>query len=149
GADGDEHANVTSTAERSDMLAEMEALRRRLSALEASIAGPAAGHPVACKRSSRLTARTLAILTSGAVLAGVSIVCGPSAVDALFVNKDGNVGIGTAEPLAHLDVSRSQATVYIRDTNSGVKITASGGGNYIESAGAGMSGSAPLNFGDM
>jgi hypothetical protein len=98
GADAGGNANVTLTAERSDMLADMEALKRRLAALEASIAGP-----VARKRSSRPTARTLAILASGAVLAGASIVYGQG-LEALFVHQNGNVGIGTPTPASRLTV---------------------------------------------
>jgi hypothetical protein len=38
---------------------------------------------------------------------------------------------------------------YIRDSQSGLKLLASGGGNYIESATAGMTGAAPFSITDM
>jgi len=47
-------------------------------------------------------------LTTGgvlAILAGASAVYGQSAADALFISKDGNVGIGTTAPVAKLDVA--------------------------------------------
>lgn len=64
----------------------------------------------------------------------------------------GNVGIANTNPQAALDVV---GTEYIRDNatiasvGSGMKIAPSGGVNYFESAGSGMSGSADLYFTNM
>lgn len=64
----------------------------------------------------------------------------------------GIVGINTPTPVANLDVIGAQ---YIRDNatltsvTSGLKFAASGGANYIESAGSGMAGNATLNFTSM
>jgi hypothetical protein len=62
----------------------------------------------------------------------------------------GNVGIGTTSPGVQLQVyGASGAQSWLRDPNSGFKFATSGGSNFIESAGAGMTGSAPLHFTNM
>ncbi len=57
-----------------------------------------------------------------------------------------NIGIWTMSPLAMLHVIGS---IRSNDASSGLHITPSGGVNYIESAGAGMTGSADLRFTNM
>lgn len=60
--------------------------------------------------------------------------------------------IGTTIPGAILDVYGSGASsqpLYLRNTSSGFKFANQGGWNFTESAGAGMSGGAPLLFTDM
>lgn len=60
------------------------------------------------------------------------------------------VGLGTDDPWAPLDIYRTSTTyAYIRDADSGFKFMSVDGGNYIESAGTGMTGAAPLAFSDM
>ena len=120
-ADGGEHDNVNANA--SGLLAEVESLRHRLAALEAHLPGNAAKEPPRRQAKRPISTKTIAWLTTGAVLAmlaGASVVYGQSAVDALFISKEGNVaigpsgalfvgkegrvGIGTATPAATLDV---------------------------------------------
>jgi microcystin-dependent protein len=153
-ADRSKNANVVLTAERSDILAEMGALRQRFAALEANLAGPVAGHAVARRRSLPATARTLAILASGAVLGGASIVYGQGTVEALFISKEGYVGIGTTTPSSILDVAPSGGgTFYLRDSAGAagtIELSASGGANYIESGlSTANSSAATLYFTDM
>gem|GEM_PF-2016531 len=62
----------------------------------------------------------------------------------------GLVGIGTDSPDANLDIyAASGPSLYVRGDASGFKITNDSGINYIESAGAGMTGAAELRFTDM
>ncbi len=88
----------------SQLHAEIDEMRRRLAALEAR--APAdANQTAGRKRHGRATPKRLALMIAGVVLAGATIVFGQSAVESLFVGKDGNVGIGTSAPRARLDVS--------------------------------------------
>ena len=67
----------------------------------------------------------------------------------LLYDDGTHVGINNSSPAAGLDLIGYQ---YVRDAataTSGLKFAASGGVNYIESAGASMSGSADLNFTNM
>jgi hypothetical protein len=96
----DQPAESNGTAEAAASLqAEVEELWRRLAALEA-------GAPRHAARS-RPTAKRLALLVAGAVLACATVVFGQGAVEALFVSKDGNVGVGTSIPKVKLDVNGS------------------------------------------
>ena len=65
----------------------------------------------------------------------------------MWLTKGGYFGIGVFPTTGvYLDV---YSIMYLRDANAGLKITTSLGVNYIESASAGMSGSADLRFTDM
>ncbi|HKY44354.1 MAG TPA: hypothetical protein VJM50_14805 [Pyrinomonadaceae bacterium] len=79
-------ADTSSAA--SQLQAEIDAMRRRLAALEA-----------------RATRKRLALMIAGVMLAGATIVVGQSAVESLFVSKDGKVGIGTTTPVNKLSVN--------------------------------------------
>ena len=63
--------------------------------------------------------------------------------------SSGNVGIGTANPVTKLDIYGSPSPDFgLRDPNGGLRMTTQGGWNYIESAGSGFAGAAPLLFTD-
>jgi hypothetical protein len=88
-ADGSENDNVKPDA--SSLRAEVEALRHRLAALEARLPEDIS------KEKRRASTKPVVRLTAGAMLAmlaSASIVYGQSAVDALFISKDGNIAIG-------------------------------------------------------
>ena len=90
--------NGDANASAPGLLAEVEALRHRLAALERRLPGSAA--PELPERQA--TRRTVVRLTTGAMLAmlaGASVVYGQSAVDALFISKEGNVAIGPSGAL--------------------------------------------------
>ena len=88
-------ADTSSAA--SQLQAEIDDMRRRLAALEAR--APAHAEQTAGrKRHWRATPKKLALMIAGVMLAGATIVFGQSAVDALFVSKDGKVGIGRHRP---------------------------------------------------
>lgn len=68
-------------------------------------------------------------------------------VNKMWLSKDGYLGIGVSPTVGvYLDV---YSNMYLRDANAGFKIITSLGTNYIESAGAGMTGAADLKFTDM
>lgn len=97
--------SLTDTGSAAPQLhAEIDEMRRRLAALEARAlahANPTVGR----KGHWRTTPKRLAFMIAGVMLIGATVVFGQSAIDSLFVNKDGNVGIGTSAPRARLDVS--------------------------------------------
>ena len=106
-AEGREKDNSASTQNASDMRAEMDLLRQRLRALEACLPGAAPNPPPGRKVESRTAANAVVFLISVAVLAvlvGTGIVYGKDALNALFIDDNGNVGIGTEHPGATLDV---------------------------------------------
>jgi hypothetical protein len=94
-----------SSAETSGLLAEMDALRQRLAALEASLPPRTRPGRRGWKPISRNTAKMLGLLTSGALLAAASMVYGQGVVNALFIDLEGNVGIGSTSPTQKLDVA--------------------------------------------
>jgi hypothetical protein len=80
---------------------------------------------------------------SGASMNSYLNVNGPAILNNL-------VGIGTNNPQAPLDIYQSSGSyMFLHDSQSGFKLISGGGGNYIESAGAGMTGAAPLSIMDM
>ncbi len=89
-------ADTSSAA--SQLQAEIDEMRRRLAALEAR--APAIGR----KEHWRATPKRLALMIAGLMVGGATIVFGQSAVDSLFVSKNGNVGIGTTTPANKLSV---------------------------------------------
>ena len=99
-------------ADTAGLAAELAALRLRLTALEAGLAGDAAPRPSKAVANLRAPGRAIPRLAGGAllaVLAGASVVYGAdtakSLVDALFISDQGRVGIGTAQPAAKLHVA--------------------------------------------
>ena len=75
----------------------MTALRRRLAALEERLQENPPKEPTGRQAKPRTSRKTVAWLTTGAVLAtlaGASVVYGQSAVDSLFISKEGDVSIG-------------------------------------------------------
>jgi hypothetical protein len=99
-ADGSEIDDAN--ADASGLLAEVEALRRRLVALEQRLPGNIPEEPAGRQAKRRASTKTVLCLTTGAmlaILAGASIVYGQSAVDALFITKEGNVAIGPSGAL--------------------------------------------------
>jgi hypothetical protein len=108
-ADGSEYDHADTNP--SGLLKEVEALRRRLAALEERLPGKIPNEPVGRQAKRRASTKTVVCLTTGtglAILAGASLVYGQaavqSAVDALTISKEGRIGIGTATPAATLDV---------------------------------------------
>ena len=92
------------TPAASKLRAEIDEMRIRLAALEAR-APTRANQTVVRKRRWRATPKMLAVMIVGVMLTAATIVFGQSAVESLFVSKDGDVGIGTNTPGARLDVS--------------------------------------------
>jgi hypothetical protein len=96
---GSEDANANANA--AALVAEVEALKQRLAALEARLPGGAPAEPPR-RRSSTKTTVCLVTGAGLAMLAGASLVHGG---DALSISPDGKIGIGTATPAAKLDVA--------------------------------------------
>lgn len=94
-----------SSAETAGLLVEMDALRQRLAALEANLPSRTPTERRGWKLISRSTAKMLGLLTSGALLAAASMVYGQGVVNALFIDPEGNVGIGSTSPTQKLDVA--------------------------------------------
>jgi hypothetical protein len=100
---------ANSFTETSVMGAEIDALRKRLAALEESVPGYSANRPRARKVNSRaimigLTLAALAVVWM--VLERPSVVYSQSSgTDPLTIDKNGNVGIRTTTPSATLDVN--------------------------------------------
>ena len=99
--------STNSSAEVSGLRLELEALQQRLAALEEG--GPISA--LAQPRAHGMNARTIRnmvalvmVIAVLAVLANAPLVHGQSVV-ALFVDENGNVGIGTKNPNATLDVA--------------------------------------------
>jgi hypothetical protein len=95
------------------LLAQIEALRRRLAVLEERLPVNCAAQPSGRDTKRRTSTKVVVRLLTGAglaMLAGGSLVYGQGAVqsaaDALFISKEGRVGIGigAANPAATLDV---------------------------------------------
>lgn len=89
--------------ETSATFAEVEALRQRLASLEAQVTARSQWRAVKLFRPGR--ARNITLLALGAVLAGVVIMYGQAAVQALFISVAGDVGIGVNPPTQKLDVA--------------------------------------------
>jgi hypothetical protein len=92
---GSENDNVNTDV--SALLAEVAALRQRLAALEERPQDNPPKEPPGRQAKPRPSRKTVAWLTTGAVLAmvaGASAVYGQSAVDAFFISKEGDVSIG-------------------------------------------------------
>ena len=99
-ADGSENDYVN--VKTSDLLAEMEALRQRLAALEAQLPGNAAKELAGRQSMPHASGKMVVWLTGSAVLAmlaGASVVYGQSAVDAFLISKEGDVAIGPSGAL--------------------------------------------------
>ena len=104
--DGSESDNVNTNV--SALLAEVAALRQRLAALEERPQENPPKEPPGRQAKPRPSRKTVAWLTTGAVLAmlaGASAVYGQSAVDAFFISKEGDVAIG---PLGALFVGKAR-----------------------------------------
>lgn len=95
-------ADTSSAA--SQLHAEIDEMRRRLAALEAR-APTHTNQTAGRKRHWHATPKRLALMIAGVMLFGATIVFGQSAVDALFVDKNGSVGIGTTAPANKLSVT--------------------------------------------
>jgi hypothetical protein len=95
-ADGSDNPNNDVSA----LLAEVATLRQRLAALEQRSPAAAPAEPPPGRRARpRPSRKTVARLTIGAtlaMLAGASVVYGQTAVDALFISKEGDVAIGSS-----------------------------------------------------
>lgn len=89
----DHSAESNGTEAGAGLQAEVEELRRRLAALEASAPRQVAGQTTARKRRVRPTAKGAALLVAGVVLASATVVFGQGAVEALVVSKEGNVEV--------------------------------------------------------
>ena len=81
---------------------ELHELRQRLLALEAGILPR---RQIDRKPHRRITRKMLTLLIVGLTLVGATMVFGQAAVDALFITKDGKVGIGTNAPTNKLSVA--------------------------------------------
>ena len=98
-AEGREKDNSASTQNASDMRAEMDLLRQRLRALEASLPGAAPNPPPGRKVESRTAANAVVLLTSVAVLV-------------THGEEDGGIPIALGEAL-HRDLPNSQGLVRV------------------------------------
>ena len=97
--DGSENDNLNTDV--SALLAEVAALRQRLAALEERLQENPK-EPPGRQAKPRTSGKSVAWLTTGAVLAmlaGVSVVYGQSAVNAFFISKEGDVAIGPSGAL--------------------------------------------------
>jgi hypothetical protein len=79
--------------------ADVAALQQQVQALATQKAGAQTLGRWCISKSMRLVLLPVLVL-----LAGGGLLYGEGAIDALFIDKDGNVGIGTTEPHATLDV---------------------------------------------
>ena len=89
----------------SDLKREVEALRKKIDDLEAGRPSHKIATRAACWRriSRRSALALLAVIV--AVLLALGVLVGQSKQDALFIDPDGNVGIGRTDPKATLDVA--------------------------------------------
>ena len=125
----------TEIAGDAGVLAEVGELRRRLAALEERLAGNPPEQPPGRPVKRQPSRKAVAWVTTGAVLAvlaGASVVYGQvavqSAVDALWITKEGRVGIGTATPAVLLDVGAGLLHVA---ANVGTTPTVASQGAYL------------------
>jgi hypothetical protein len=96
-APGDDSENDDANAKASGLMEEVAALTHRLAALEERLQENPPKEPPGRQAKPRPSRKTVAWLTTGAalaMLAGVSVVYGQSAVDAFFISKNGDVSIG-------------------------------------------------------
>src|SRR5215469_933094 len=94
-ADGSESDNANENT--SGLLAEVAVLRRQLVALEERLQENPPKEQSGPRAKPRTSGKTLAWLATGGVLAmlvGGSVVYGQTAVDSLFISKEGDVSIG-------------------------------------------------------
>ncbi|HKY28865.1 MAG TPA: hypothetical protein VJM12_13080 [Pyrinomonadaceae bacterium] len=130
-------ADTSSAA--SQLHAEIEEMRRRLAALEAR--APAhANQTVGRKRHWHATPKRLALMIAGVMLVGATIVFGQSAVDALFVDKNGNVGIGTTAPANKLSVMGNadfSGNVAVGTSTPANKLSVTGNADFSGNVGIG------------
>ena len=110
--DSTETILADTSSDASQLQAEIDDMRRRLAALEAR-ARAHAKTTVDRTGQWRATPKRLALMIVGVMLAGATIVFGQSAVESLFVGKDGKVGIGTTAPVNKLSV---QGTVDVSES---------------------------------
>ncbi len=86
----------------SDLKQEVEALRKRIEDLESGHARPKTGGRATCwRRPSRRPALALSLVIV-AVLLALGVLGAQSKQDALFIDQNGNVGIGTNNPYVPL-----------------------------------------------
>lgn len=136
--EGSEKILAGTTSAAVQLQAEIDEMRRRLAALEACTSAPA-NQTVGRKRHWRATPKKLALMIAGVMLAAATIAFGQGAIDALFVSKDGNVGIGTTTPANKLSVSGNadfSGNVGIGTTAASAKLDVAGSGWFRTDQGA-------------
>ena len=91
-------------SDRTEIRAELTELRKRLQALEEEYKNSTENKTPANRKwfCGKFVITVIALL--GLLSAG-GLLHGQAAVEALFIDKDGNVGIGTSAPTANLDVA--------------------------------------------
>src|SRR5215469_11519740 len=113
----------------------VEAHRQRIRGIETGRTRPKATGRATWCRLSRRPAWALPLVIVGALVAP-GVLGAQSKPDALFIDENGKVGIGTTPPNQKLSVSGSESTDHGFDAAIGILNRAEGGGNWYIRAGA-------------
>ena len=106
----------------SEMKAELQALRKKLEDLETKQAAfKSSTHPMLRRRFS--TSVIVALIPLAALLAAGGLLWGQGAIEALYVDPNGNVGIGTTSPTVRLDVAGAPRIGSISPTARALYVT--------------------------
>ena len=106
-----------------EMKAELQALRKKVEDLESKQAAYKGGTDRTVRR--RFPKRlVIASVSLAAMLVAGGLLWGQGAIQALFIDEKGNVGIGTTSPTVRLDVAGGPRAAFYPGTKQPISLTA-------------------------